>query len=105
MIAVPDAALLPSQPRPVRRANSSSSTRGNPWGYVRNGRDRSTPQSSQCPVVESLPYERGSATPYAALGRTVTLRPAIGRHNPHPSPSPFPTPSPPPPRPPSPTLV
>ena len=63
MICVPDAATLPSQPRPLRRANASSSAVGNPCGYVGNGRCSSTPQISQCPVVESFPGDRGSATP------------------------------------------
>src|SRR6266513_3159679 len=75
MIAVPDAAVLPSQPRPVRFENSSSSAFGNPRGYVRNARSSSTPQISQCPVVLSLPCEAGSATPYAAVGFTSADRP------------------------------
>src|SRR5881296_4442258 len=85
MIAVPEAALLPNQPRPVRRANSSSRVVGKPFGYVRNGLSSSTPQISQCPVVESFPLDLGSATPYAALGRMLPLRPRSGRHNPSPS--------------------
>ena len=63
MIAVPEAALLPNQPRPVRPANSSRSDVGKPFGYVRNGRSSSTPQISQCPVVESFPCDWGNAMP------------------------------------------
>src|SRR5438552_13398080 len=85
MIAVPDAALLPKYPRPVRRAKSSSKDVGKPFGYVRNGLSSSTPQISQCPVVESFPLDLSIATPYAALGRILPLRPRSGRHNPSPS--------------------
>src|SRR5712675_1819968 len=75
MIAVPDAALLPSQPRPVRRANSSSNATGNPRGYVRNAFSSRTPQISQCPVVLSFPADAGRATPYAPLGVTAGSNP------------------------------
>src|SRR2546427_3528786 len=57
MISVPEAALLPKYPRPVRRAKSSSRDGGKPRGYVRNGRSSITPQISQCPVVESFRSE------------------------------------------------
>src|SRR5437667_85716 len=49
MIAVPEAALLPNQPRPVRRANSSSRVVGKPFGYVRNG----SPVDARQPGPES----------------------------------------------------
>src|SRR5213593_4544507 len=77
MIAVPDAVLLPSQPRPVRRANSSTSETGNPFGYVRNGVASNTPQISQCPVVLSFPADAGCAIPYAAVGRAPGANPEI----------------------------
>src|SRR6266478_7092543 len=88
MIEVPDAALLPSQPRPVRRAKSSSIGTGNPRGYVRNGFSSNTPQISQCPVVLSFPADAGRATPYAAVGLTPGANPgrtAPSRHFPSPS--------------------
>src|SRR5882762_9302964 len=88
MIAVPDAALLPSQPRPVRRANSSSIGTGNPRGYVRNGFSSNTPQISQCPVILSFPADAGRATPCAAVGLTTGASPARtdpSRHFPSPS--------------------
>src|SRR6267378_7319340 len=88
MIAVPEAALLPSQPRPERRANSSSNGTGKPRGYVRNAFSSSTPQISQCPVVLSFPADAGRATPYAALGVTAgsnPLSPDPSRHFPSPS--------------------
>src|SRR6266702_260435 len=74
MISVPEAALLPKYPRPVRRAKSSSRDGGKPCGYVRNGRSSITPQISQCPVVESFPCDLGSATPCAAVGLTPGAR-------------------------------
>jgi len=89
MIWVPEAGLLPNHPRPVRLAKSSSSEVGNPFGYVGNGRSSNTPQISQCPVVESLPCERGSATPYAAVGLTPGLSPGMDRHFPNPNRSRF----------------
>src|SRR5467141_3028909 len=88
MIAVPDAALLPSQPRPVRRAKSSSIGTGNPRGYVRNGFSSNTPQISQCPVVLSFPADAGRATPCAAVGLSPGASPARtdpSRHFPSPS--------------------
>src|SRR2546422_11369972 len=88
MIAVPDAALLPSQPRPVRRANSSSMGTGTPRGYVRNGFSSNPPQISQCPVVLSFPADAGRATPCAAVGLTPGANPGRtdpSRHFPSPS--------------------
>src|SRR5437879_7428216 len=89
MISVPEAALLPKYPRPVRRAKSSSRDGGKPCGYVRNGRSSITPQISQCPVVESFPCDLGSATPCAAVGLTPGASPGMGRHLPKPSRSRF----------------
>src|SRR5205823_12569499 len=89
MVRVPEAGVLPNHPRPVRLAKSSSSDVGNPFGYVGNGCFRTTPQISQCPVVESLPCERGSATPYAALGLTPGASPGMDRHFPNPNRSRF----------------
>src|SRR2546427_9434771 len=77
MISVPEAALLPKYPRPVRRAKSSSRDGGKPRGYVRNGRSSITPQISQCPVVESFPCDLGSATPCAAVGLTPGASPGM----------------------------
>src|SRR6267143_712771 len=88
MIAVPEAALLPSQPRPDRRANSSRNGTGKPRGYVRNAFSSTTPQISQCPVVLSFPADAGRATPYAALGATAASNPSSpdrSRHFPSPS--------------------
>src|SRR3989441_5045738 len=95
MISVPEAALLPKYPRPVRRAKSSSRDGGKPRGYVRNGRSSITPQISQCPVVESFPCDLGSATPCAAVGLTPGASPGMGRHLPKPSRSRFGSRSPP----------
>ena len=41
--------------RPVRRSNSLTTSAGKPAGYVGKGCARCRPQSSQCPVVLSLP--------------------------------------------------
>src|ERR1041384_5485026 len=95
MISVPEAALLPKYPRPVRRAKSSSRDGGKPWGYVRNGRSSITPQISQCPVVESFPWDLGSATPYAAVALTPGASPGIFRDLPNPNRSKFGSRSPP----------
>src|SRR5207237_7218035 len=80
MIWVPEAGRLPNQPRPVRRAKWYSKDVGKPFGYVRNACFSTTPQISQCPVVESFPAEAGKATPYAAAGPSPGLRP--GSENP-----------------------
>src|ERR671915_105200 len=58
MISVPDAALLPSTPRPVRWANSSIRSPGKPCGYVGIATGVTMPMSSQWPVVVSLPFDR-----------------------------------------------
>ena len=73
MIAVPDAALLPMHaaaglPRELRRATSV----GNPSGNTGNGRSRTTPIISQCPVTESLPAEASAMRP--TRRRTGRLR-------------------------------
>src|SRR5207247_1196745 len=79
------AAVRGARVRPGRRPNSASSSRGKPWGYVRNARSSSTPQISQWPVVLSFPWDAGSATPYAAAGLTPGESPGMLRHNPSPS--------------------
>src|SRR5207248_4182393 len=88
IIAVPEAALLPIQPRLVRRANSSSNGTGKPFGYVGNAFSSTTPQISQCPVVLSFPADAGRATPCAALAATAESNPSSpdrSRHFPSPS--------------------
>ena len=47
MISVPDAALFPITPRPVRWANSSITSKGKPCGYVGIGSGVTIPMSSQ----------------------------------------------------------
>ena len=65
MIAVPDAALLPSTPRPVCRENSARSSRENPFGNTGNARSSTMPIISQCPVTESLPDDASAMRPTA----------------------------------------
>ena len=66
MISVPDAALLPITPRPVRCVNASITSSGKPCGYVGIGSGVTIPISSQWPVVVSLPFERSSRRPATA---------------------------------------
>src|SRR5829696_8582630 len=66
MISVPDAALLPSTPRPVRCMNGSITSCGKPCGYVGIAVGVTTPISSQWPVVVSFPFERSSSRPATA---------------------------------------
>src|ERR1043166_4588648 len=65
MICVPEAALLPIAPRPVRRENSLTMACGKPSGNVGKGRSGTTPIISQCPVTESFPAEASAIRPYA----------------------------------------
>ena len=84
MMAVPEAVSLPSTPLPVASENAAITSLGKPSGYVGNGRSNTTPQSSQCPAVLSLPADSGSATPCAACGAEHRM-PASGRQQPRPS--------------------
>ena len=63
MIRVPDAALLPSTPRPVWRENSSMMSGGNPFGNTGNGRSSTMPIISQWPVTESFPGDASAIRP------------------------------------------
>src|SRR5258706_4833482 len=67
MIAVPDAALLPSTPRPVCRENSARISFENPFGNVGNARSSTMPIISQWPVTESLPAEASAMRPHATV--------------------------------------
>ena len=59
MISVPDAALLPSTPRPVRRANSAMIVRREAVAETSGtARSSTMPIISQWPVTESLPGRR-----------------------------------------------
>ena len=63
MIAVPEAGRLQSTRRPTTASNGSSTSGGNPSGYVGNGCSSTTPIISQCPVVVSLPAPRSASRP------------------------------------------
>ena len=76
MISVPEAALLPSTPRPVRCANSSIISNGKPCGYVGIGSGVTMPMSSQWPVVVSFPFDRSKSRP--ATAGALRLRRAAG---------------------------
>src|SRR5260221_3287922 len=67
MICVPDAALLPRTPRPVRRANSTMTSGGKPLGKPGNARSSTMPIISQWPVTESLPADASAMRPQATL--------------------------------------
>ena len=68
MICVPEATMLPSVPRPMRRSNSRMASSGNPAGNVGKARSSRSPISSQWPVTESLPGETSAIRPNAASG-------------------------------------
>ena len=59
-------------------------SRESPAGRLGTAAATIRPQSSQCPVVLSLPGLVGSHTPYAARGRSVGATPAIGAQFPSP---------------------
>ena len=59
MMSVPLPTTFPTTGRPVRRSNSAMTSWGKPRGYVGNGASRTTPHSSQCPVVLSFPADAG----------------------------------------------
>ena len=65
MICVPEAALLPITPRPVRRENSSITSDGKPFGNTGNGRSSTMPIISQWPVTESFPGDASAMRPIA----------------------------------------
>ena len=73
MICVPDAALLPSTPRPVRRENSAMISGAKPPGNVGNARSITMPIISQCPVTESFPADASAMRPIAAVGAMATV--------------------------------
>ena len=69
MIAVPDAALLPSVPRPMRALELVDQRRaGSRAGNVGNGRSSTRPIISQWPVTESLPGDASAMRPNAPRG-------------------------------------
>ena len=68
MIAVPEAAMLPSVRRPMRASNAAMTSAGNPWGNTGNGRSRTSPIISQWPVTESFPGDASAIRPNAARG-------------------------------------
>src|SRR4051794_7529788 len=84
MISVPDAGLLPSTPRPVWCMNGSITSNGKPCGYVGIGCGVTTPISSQCPVMVSLPLERSSSRPATAGAPGCGGQPSSGATLPRP---------------------
>src|SRR3954469_1939637 len=70
-ITVPEAALLPSVLRPMRRSYSAMTSAGKPFGYVRNGSSTMRPIISQWPVVVSLPAVSSAIRPNAPRGDSV----------------------------------
>ena len=67
MIAVPEAALLPSVPRPMRALELVDQlARESRSGNVGNGRSSTSPINSQCPVTESLPGDASAMRPKRA---------------------------------------
>src|SRR6266480_2068743 len=85
MISVPDAGLLPSTPRPVWCIKGSTTSCGKPCGYVGIGWGVTTPISSQCPVVVSLPFERSARRPATAGAPGWAGQPSSGSTLPRPS--------------------
>ena len=62
---------FPSDRRPMRRSKSSMRSAGKPSGNVGNGRSRTSPAISQCPVTESLPGDASAMRPNAPTGSGV----------------------------------
>src|SRR5215210_521744 len=85
MISVPDAVLLPRTPRPVLCMNGSITSCGKPWANVGIAVGVTTPISSQCPVVVSLPFERSSSLPATAGAPGWGGQPSSGITFPRPS--------------------
>ena len=85
MISVPDAGTLPSTPRPVASANASTTSGGNPSGYVGIGSGVTMPMSSQWPMVVSLPAERVVRRPTTDGGASAGGQPLSGMTLPSPS--------------------
>lgn len=85
MIAVPEAVLFPRNPaHPVTVKNCCIRPGGNPDGKVGNSLSRTSPASSQCPVVLSFPRDRCAIRPKNARGVFVGRTPSIGRILPNP---------------------
>jgi hypothetical protein len=85
MIAVPDAVLFPTSPRPAALASASVMSRGNPFGYVAIAWFVTTPAISQWPVIVSLPAEASRIAPYPPRGAATGGTPAIDVRCPIPS--------------------
>src|SRR5581483_261571 len=85
MISVPDAGRLPSTGRPIRSTNGSMTSGGNPRGERGNGRSRTIPDISQCPVVVSLPADRSVRRPWAVPSAARAGTPATSVSMPSPS--------------------
>ena len=76
MIAVPDAALLPSVFRPMRRSNSAITSPGKPSGKV--GKARSRIDAGHLPVPGDRVLPGGSlGHPAVGAGRRVNRRHAV----------------------------
>ena len=85
MISVPDAAQLPSTPRPVFSRNGARISSGKPSGKVRKGVSSRSPASSQWPVAVSLPADSSVSLPNAPRACFAGATPSSGRMLPSPS--------------------
>ena len=79
MIAVPEAVLLPSSPRPAAARSASVIAGGKPCGKVGIASSVTSPAISQCPVMVSLPAEASRIAPQAPRGAATAGTPAIVR--------------------------
>ena len=68
MMAVPEAALLPRTPRPIRREKPAMTSGAKPSGKTGNGRSSTRPIISQWPVTESFPGDASRIRPNAPSG-------------------------------------
>ena len=84
MIAVPDAALLPSRPRPAAARSGCVIAGGKPSGNVAIACLVTSPAISQWPVIVSLPADASRITPQAARGAAASRTPAIAVRLPRP---------------------
>ncbi len=80
MISVPEAATLPRTSLPTASSNGRMTSGGNPSGYVGNGSSKTTPVTSQWPVVLSLPADRSVSLPCAVPGSSLRDKSFHGSH-------------------------
>ena len=85
MMAVPDAVLLPSKPRPAAAASAVMIAGGKPFGNVAIAVSVTRPAISQWPVMVSLPADASRIAPQAPRGAARRARRGWSSHGPAPA--------------------